>query len=80
MVLITTLLLLLSQAVPQAPAPAPRSTSPGEYVAGPQDVLNVLVFGEEDLTKAVSLDADACGAVCASNRSSAVINMSSIRG
>jgi len=58
MVLITTLLLLLSRAAPQAPAPAPRSTTPAEYVAGPQDVLNVFVFGEEDLTKAVSLDAD----------------------
>jgi len=58
MVVITTLLLLLSQAVPQAPAPASRSTTPAEYVAGPQDVLTVVVFGEEDLTKAVSLDAD----------------------
>jgi polysaccharide export outer membrane protein len=58
MVLITTLLLLLSHAVPQAPAPASRSNTPAEYVAGPQDVLTVAVFGEEDLTKAVSLDAD----------------------
>jgi polysaccharide export outer membrane protein len=57
MVLLTTLLLLLSQPVPQAPVPA-RSTAPAEYVAGPQDVLNIVVFGEDDLTKTVSLDAD----------------------
>jgi polysaccharide export outer membrane protein len=51
MVLITTLLIALSFGTPQA-------TSPAEYVAGPQDVLNIVVFGEEDLTKTVSLDAD----------------------
>src|SRR5688572_31800543 len=51
MVLITTLLMVLSSAAPQATAPA-------EYVAGPQDVLNIVVFGEEDLTKTVALDAD----------------------
>ena len=57
MVLITTLLIALS-GVPQAPASPPHSTAPAEYVAGPQDVLTIVVFGEEDLTKTVSLDAD----------------------
>jgi polysaccharide export outer membrane protein len=56
MVLITTLLIALSSGAPQAPAP--HSTAPAEYVAGPQDVLHIVVFGEEDLTKTVSLDAD----------------------
>jgi polysaccharide export outer membrane protein len=61
MVLITTLFTLMALAGPQTPAPQPppsRSTAPAEYVAGPQDVLNIVVFGEEDLTKTVALDAD----------------------
>jgi polysaccharide export outer membrane protein len=61
MLLITTLFTLLSLGARQAPAPPPqpaRTTAPAEYVAGPQDVLNIVVFGEEDLTKTVSLDAD----------------------
>ena len=35
-----------------------RLAAPAEYVAGPQDVLNIVVFGEEDLKKTVALDAD----------------------
>jgi len=58
MVLITTLFLLLSQGGPQLPASPPGTTAPAEYVAGPQDVLNIVVFGEDDLTKTVSLDAE----------------------
>ena len=61
MVLITTLFTLMALGGPQTPAsqpPPPRSTAPAEYVAGPQDVLNIVVFGEEDLTKTVALDAD----------------------
>ena len=58
MLLITTFATLLSLSAAQAPALAPRSTAPAEYVAGPQDVLNIVVFGEVDLTKTVSLDAD----------------------
>jgi polysaccharide export outer membrane protein len=58
MVLLTTLLILLSPGAPQAPAPPSPSSAPAEYVAGPQDVLNIVVFGEGDLTKTVSLDAD----------------------
>jgi polysaccharide export outer membrane protein len=61
MVLITTLLTLMAVAGPQTSASQPppsRSTAPAEYVAGPQDVLNIVVFGEEDLTKTVALDAD----------------------
>ena len=52
MLLITTLYALLAFAAPQTPAP------PAEYVVGPQDVLNIAVFGEEDLKKQVTLDAE----------------------
>jgi len=51
MLLITTLLALLWSGGPQTAAPA-------EYVVGPQDVLSIVVFGEEDLKKTVALDAD----------------------
>src|SRR5687768_18591130 len=60
MLLITTLLTVLSLGAPQAPASPQPSRPPisADYVAGPQDVLNIVVFGEEDLTKTVALDAD----------------------
>lgn len=58
MVLITTLFLLLSQGGPPVPAPPSGTPAPAEYVAGPQDVLNIVVFGEDDLTRTVSLDAE----------------------
>ncbi len=60
MLLITTLFTVLSlaQQVSTPPATAQRTTAPAEYVAGPQDVLNIVVFGEEDLSKTVALDAD----------------------
>jgi polysaccharide biosynthesis/export protein len=58
MVLITALALLLSLDGAQPPASPPRTTAPAEYVAGPQDVLTIVVFGEGDLSKTVSLDAD----------------------
>jgi len=51
MLLITTLFALLSFSGPQTAAPA-------EYVVGPQDVLNIVVFGEDDLKKTIALDAD----------------------
>src|SRR5688572_18994509 len=51
MLLITTLFALLSFGGPQTAAPA-------EYVVGPQDVLNIVVFGEDDLKKTIALDAD----------------------
>jgi len=51
MLLITTLLALLWSGGPQTAAPA-------EYVVGPQDVLSIVVFGEEDLKKTIALDAD----------------------
>jgi polysaccharide biosynthesis/export protein len=51
MLLITALAALLSLSGPQTAAPA-------EYVAGPQDVLSIVVFGEEDLKKTIALDAD----------------------
>jgi polysaccharide biosynthesis/export protein len=53
MLLITTLFALLSLSSPQTAAPPPA-----EYLVGPQDVLNIVVFGEEDLKKTISLDAD----------------------
>ena len=52
MLLITTLFALLSLSGPQTAPP------PTEYLVGPQDVLNIVVFGEPDLSKKVSLDAD----------------------
>ena len=60
MLLITTLLTVLSLGAPQAPASPHPSRPPisADYVAGPQDVLNIVVFGEEDLSKTVALDAD----------------------
>jgi polysaccharide biosynthesis/export protein len=58
MLLITTLVTLLAVGGAQTPAPPARAYAPAEYVAGPQDVLKIVVFGEEDLTKTVSLDAD----------------------
>jgi polysaccharide export outer membrane protein len=61
MLLITTLLTVLSLGAPQAPASPPQPSRPpisADYVAGPQDVLNIVVFGEEDLSKTVALDAD----------------------
>ena len=53
MFLLTTLFTLLSFAGPQN-APA----APADYTVGPQDVLTIVVFGEDDLKKIVSLDAD----------------------
>ena len=58
MLLITTFVTLLAVGGAQTPAPPARASAPAEYVAGPQDVLKIVVFGEEDLTKTVSLDAD----------------------
>lgn len=37
---------------------APSGAAPADYVVGPQDVLNIVVFGEADLTKTVTLDAE----------------------
>ena len=61
MLLITTLLTVLSLGGPQAPASPPQPSRPpisADYVAGPPDVLNIVVFGEEDLSKTVALDGD----------------------
>jgi polysaccharide export outer membrane protein len=53
MLLIVTLITVLSYGGAQvAPTPA------GDYIVGPQDVLNIVVFGEAELTKTVALDAD----------------------
>ena len=53
MLLITTLAALLSLSTPQTVSPPAA-----EYLVGPHDVLSVVVFGEEDLKKTISLDAD----------------------
>jgi len=58
MLFTTTLVAVLTLGGAQTPAPPVRSATPAEYVAGPQDVLNIVVFGEEDLSKTVSLDAE----------------------
>ena len=54
-----------AQAVPPAPtsAPAPKSPAPAaqvetDYVVGPQDVLNVRIFGEEKLSGRIRVDSD----------------------
>jgi polysaccharide export outer membrane protein len=52
MLLIASLVVLLSLGGPQT------ASAPAEYIVGPQDVLNIVVFGEDDLKKTVSLDAD----------------------
>jgi polysaccharide biosynthesis/export protein len=54
--LLLSLLTLVALAGPQGPASQPAP--PADYVVGPQDVLSVVVFGEPDLTKTVTLDAD----------------------
>lgn len=35
-----------------------QDAAPADYVVGPQDVLNIVVFGEADLTRPVTLDGD----------------------
>lgn len=47
------LALLWSQA-----AAGPSSGAPADYTVGPQDVLTIVVFGEPDLSRTVTLDAD----------------------
>src|ERR671914_460540 len=54
MLFIVSLVTLLTLGGAQQNAPAP----PVDYVVGPQDVLSIVVFGESDLTKTVTLDAD----------------------
>jgi polysaccharide export outer membrane protein len=54
MLLLATLVTLFSLGWSQNSAPA----APADYLVGPQDVLNIAVFGESDLTRMVTLDAD----------------------
>jgi polysaccharide export outer membrane protein len=54
MLLVASLLVALSVGGGQAPSQA----APVDYSVGAHDVLNIVVFGEEDLTKTVALDAD----------------------
>lgn len=54
MLLVASLLVALSVGGAQGTSP----TVPADYTVGPHDVLNVVVFGEADLTKTVTLDAD----------------------
>jgi polysaccharide export outer membrane protein len=61
---IPTLALVVALSVPQSsPAPplaqsAQRPRSSPEYVVGPQDLLNITVFGEPDISHRYSVDAD----------------------
>jgi polysaccharide export outer membrane protein len=41
----------------QQPAP-PRAPAPHDYIVGRQDVLNITVFGEADISKRYTVDAD----------------------
>jgi polysaccharide biosynthesis/export protein len=54
MLLIAAFVALLSSPGDQTVA----GVAPADYVVGPQDVLNIVVFGETDLSKTVTLDAD----------------------
>ncbi|MGH9372696.1 MAG: polysaccharide biosynthesis/export family protein [Vicinamibacterales bacterium] len=54
MSLLASLLLVLSFAGAQNTAP----TAPADYIVGPYDVLDIVVFGEADLSRTVALDAD----------------------
>lgn len=49
---LAALLSLLTFAGAQAPPPV----APADYAVGPQDVLNIIVFGEPDLSKIVTVD------------------------
>lgn len=55
-VLTVALLTQQAPALPASPARAPQAHP--DYVVGFQDVLNVVVFGEAELTKTVAVDAD----------------------
>jgi polysaccharide biosynthesis/export protein len=57
MPLLAVLLILAAYGGAQGPLAAPAAP-PADYVVGPQDVLSVVVFGEADLTKMVTLDAE----------------------
>ncbi len=41
-----------------SPATAPSYSPPGEYIVGPQDVLEVTVFGDEDMSGKFTIEAD----------------------
>ena len=53
MLMLAALLALVSLDTPQNALAAPA-----DYIVGPQDVLTIVVFGEDDLRKTVPLDAD----------------------
>jgi polysaccharide biosynthesis/export protein len=52
---VALLLTVLTFAGGQTPPPP---VAPADYVVGPQDVLNVVVFGEADLSKTVTIDSE----------------------
>ncbi|MGH9372200.1 MAG: polysaccharide biosynthesis/export family protein [Vicinamibacterales bacterium] len=54
MVFLASLITVFSLAGQQTTAP----TAPADYLVGPHDVLNVVVFGEADLSRTVTLDAE----------------------
>jgi polysaccharide export outer membrane protein len=58
----TAIVLLLTLVSWQTPSPPVPSTPPADaftdYVVGPQDALNVIIFGEDTLSKKVTVDGD----------------------
>jgi polysaccharide export outer membrane protein len=59
MTILAFVLVLGLQAAPQPSPPAPAPTPPpSEYVVGSQDILNITVFGEADISKRYTVDAD----------------------
>ncbi len=57
MTMILAFVSILALQPAQQPAP-PRPPAPPEYIVGRQDVLNVTVFGEADISKRYTVDAD----------------------
>src|SRR5687768_844712 len=52
---VALLLTLLASAAPQQATPP---VAPADYLVGPQDVLTIVVFGEADLSKTVTVDSE----------------------
>jgi polysaccharide export outer membrane protein len=54
MMVLTTLIAVLALAGQRPPS----AEAPADYLVGPHDVLNIVVFGEADLSRTVTLDAE----------------------
>jgi polysaccharide export outer membrane protein len=53
-----TFVLLTILGLQAAQSPPSRPAAPPEYIVGPQDVLGITVFGEADISKRYTVDAD----------------------